>query len=249
MWWAVPVRPFLRWVAAATVLLAAAGCGGSPAEGPVNPPVDPAKRAAEVVAKLTDEDLAGQVLMPYAYGNHATEVSAGSRAGNQKLGKVDTPAQLIAKYRLGAVVLVSFSADDPTGATNPTTNVDSARQVRTLTDGLQDAARQLPAAAPLLIGIDQEYGAVTRIKSGMVQLPGPMALGAANRPDLTEAAWRAAGAELAAAGVTVNFAPVADVLGAAGSPVIGSRSYGMDPAVVSAQVSAAVRGLRAGGVA
>jgi beta-N-acetylhexosaminidase len=252
VWWAVPVRPFLRPVATAVVVatvLALAGCdSSSPGAVPVTP-TDPARRAADVVARLADEDLAGQVLMPYAYGHHATEVSAGSRAGNQKLGKVDTPAQLIAKYRLGALVLVSFSGDDPTGKTNPTTNVDSAGQVRVLTDGLQQAARQLPAAVPLLVGVDQEYGPVTRIRSGMVQLPGPMALAAAGRPELTEAAWRAAGTELAAAGVTVDFAPVADVLGPAGSQVVGSRSYGMDPTAVSAQVSAAVRGLRAGGVA
>jgi len=47
----------------------------------------------------------------------------------------------------------------------------------------------------------------------------------------------------------VDFAPVADVLGPAGSGVIGSRSYGSDPAQVGAQVAAAVRGLQAGGVA
>ena len=71
---------------------------------------------------------------------------------------------------------------------------------------------------------------VTRITTGVTQLPSAMAFGAAGDPRLTEAAWRAAGGELAAMGVNVDFAPVADVLGPAGSAVIGSRSYGSDPA-------------------
>jgi beta-N-acetylhexosaminidase len=254
-----------RWrLAAALVLLIAltSGCGsGSPA-GPAasHPPSpaspvpsasanDPAAQAAALVAKLKDEDLVGQVLMPYAYGSSATDVSAGSAAGNRKLAGVDTPAAMIAKYRLGGLILVGFSADDPTATTNPTTNVDSPAQVRALTGGLQAAAGKLPAKVPLLVGTDQEFGVVTRIKDGVTVLPSAMALGAAGQPKLTEAAWRAAGTELAALGVTVDFAPDADVLGAAGSGVIGSRSFGGDPRPAGEQVVAAVRGLQGAGVA
>ena len=59
-------------------------------------PADPAARAAALVATLADEDLVGQVLMPYAYGDSATEVSAGSAAGNRALAGVDTPAEMSA---------------------------------------------------------------------------------------------------------------------------------------------------------
>jgi beta-N-acetylhexosaminidase len=221
---------------------------------PPGPPVDPVARAAVLAAGLADEDLIGQVLMPYAHGSRADEVSAGSAAANRRLAGVDTPAQMITEYRLGGLILVGFSADDPTAATNPTTNVDSPAQVRELTTGLQAAAATLPVPLPLLIGTDQEYGVVTRIKSGIVQLPSALALGAAGDPALTERAWAAAGAELAALGINAVFAPVADVIddgvttGRAGG-AIGSRSYGSDPAAVAAQVAAAVRGLRAVGLA
>ena len=47
---------------------------------------------------------------------------------------------MIAKYRLGGLILVGFSADDPTGGNQPTTNVDNPAQVRELTAGLQAAA-------------------------------------------------------------------------------------------------------------
>ncbi|MEQ4302264.1 glycoside hydrolase family 3 protein [Plantactinospora sp. B6F1] len=242
--------------------LIVSGCAGSrtPAAGPASPAPattsasptaapDPAARAAQLVGTLADEDLVGQVLMPYAYGNSATTVSAGSAAGNRKLAGVRTPAEMIAKYRLGGLILVGFSADDPTSDTQPTTNVENPAQVRELTAGLQAAAGKLPAgAAGALIGIDQEFGVVTRISEGVTNLPSPMAFGAAGDPALTESAWRAAGTELAALGVNVDFAPSADVL-EANSRVIGSRSYGSDPLAAAAQVGAAVRGLQGAGVA
>ena len=113
---------------------------------------------------MSDADLAGQVLMPYAYGEAATLGRPASAAGNRKLAGVDTPAEMVARnIHLGGLILVSFSAGDPTGATNPTTNVEDPAQVRALTDGLQVAARALPGGAPLMIGTDQEYGVVTRV--------------------------------------------------------------------------------------
>ncbi|GAA4451724.1 glycoside hydrolase family 3 protein [Phytohabitans houttuyneae] len=251
----------LRTRTSLLVLLLAAGCQSSapapapsaspPSTGPIASPADtPAARAAALAAKLPDEDLVGQVLMPYAYGSSATDVTPGNKAGNRQLAGVDTPAEMVARYRLGGLILVGFSADDPTSQNQGTTNVDNAPQVRGLTTGLQAAHAKLAAgSAPLLIGTDQEFGVVTRIKTGVTALPSAMGAGAAGDPALTEAAWRAAGTELAALGVNVDFAPVADVLGNAGSTVIGSRSYGSDPTQVSAQVAGAVRGLQGGGVA
>lgn len=258
------IRRLIAGVAAGAVL-AAAGCSGDkrePAAAPsptpsaatptptAEPASDPAGRAAALVAQLTDEDLVGQVLMPYAYGSSATKVSGGSAAGNRKLAGVDTPAQMVEKFHLGGLILVGFSADDPTAGTNKTTNVDNPAQVRGLTSGLQGAAKRLPAgAAPMLVGTDQEFGVVTRISSGVTTLPSAMAFGAAGDAAGTQAAWGAAGVELAAMGVNVDFAPVADVLGGAGSAVIGSRSFGSDPKLAGDQVSGAVRGLSGAGVA
>ncbi|MGC4814635.1 glycoside hydrolase family 3 protein [Micromonospora sp. DT228] len=259
-------RPWRATVAvAALTALLASGCSGGPARptpttsplgasaapsGPAPTPAgDPAARAAALVATLSDEDLVGQVLMPYAYGDSATKVSAGSAAGNQALAGVDTPADMIAKYRLGGLILVGFSADDPTKGNQETTNVDNPKQVHDLTSGLRAAAGRLAAGpAPLLVGTDQEYGVVTRVTDGVTVLPSALAAGAAGDPKLTETAWRAAGAELAAMGINIDFAPVADVL-ATRSTVIGSRSYGADPKQAAAQVGGAVRGLQAEGVA
>ena len=227
------------------LLLTAGACG---AHGEAAPD-GPAAHAASAAAAMSDADLAGQVLMPYAYGSDATTVDKTSAAGNRNLAGVDTPAEMVAKFHLGGLILVSFTAQDPTGATNPTSNVESPAQVRKLTAGLQEAARQLPGGAPLLIGTDQEYGVVTRVTNGVTALPSAMAAGAAGRPALTEQAWKAAGEELAAMGITADFAPVADTLGPPANTVIGSRSFGGDPQANAQQVAAAVRGLASAGVA
>ncbi|MEV8515861.1 glycoside hydrolase family 3 N-terminal domain-containing protein [Dactylosporangium sp. NPDC051484] len=250
-------RRLLPPLTALALLLSACTDGGSGAtdpssSGPVSalvPSGDPAAQAAQVAGRLSDEELVGQLLMPYAYGNAADKVSSGSASANRNYAGAATPAEIVKKYHLGGLILVSSSADDPTAGTNMTTNVESPAQVAKLTAGLQQAALSLPARLPLLIGTDQEYGQVTRIRDGLVQLPSALAFGAAGDPAVTEAAWRAAGSELAAIGVNVDFAPDADVLGTQPGGVIGSRSFGSDPAKVAVQVAAAVRGLQSAGVA
>jgi beta-N-acetylhexosaminidase len=255
-------RTLWRARPAAVLALLMAGCGvpaaepGDPA-GPSNPQgadrtasagdgrlgaPAAAARAADLAAALADEDLVGQVLMPYVFGGAATDVPAPAAAANREYAAVATPAELVRRYRVGGVIL--FRRTDDTGAVTPTSNVAAPEQVRTLTHDLRAAA-----PLPLLVGIDQEYGVVARLVEGVTGLPTAMASGAAADPALTEAAWRVAGTELAALGVNVNFAPVADVLAGPDGGVIGSRSYGSDPALTATQVAAVVRGLQGTGVA
>lgn len=222
----------------AGLVLVVSGCGTAAHEPPAEAPKD---TPDSIVAAMSDEELAGQVLMPYAYGQDAEQVSDGAARANQKLAGVNTPAEMVAKLHLGGVVLVGFEAGDPTA--QDTANVVDPKQVRKLTDGLQKAAGK----TPLLIATDQEFGVVTRVKTGITLLPSAMAFGAADRPELTEAAWKTAGTDLAAMGINVDFAPVADVQGE--SNVIGSRSFGSDPDVVARQTAAAVKGLQSAGVA
>ncbi|MGH3750671.1 MAG: glycoside hydrolase family 3 N-terminal domain-containing protein, partial [Micromonosporaceae bacterium] len=209
--------------------------GDTPAPRRTGPPV---ARAAAIAKSLNQTQLVGQVLMPFVYGDHASKISDASAAANLEAYGASTPAKVLRRYQLGGLILVSQSAD-PTSSTNPTTNVDSPKQVRELTSGLQHAATKLGVARnagepmPLLIGTDQEHGVVTRIRDGMTLLPTAAGFGAAADPALTERAWKMGGGELSAVGVNVDFAPSADVIGSAGNQVIGSRSYGSDPAQVA----------------
>ncbi|HEV2141624.1 MAG TPA: glycoside hydrolase family 3 N-terminal domain-containing protein, partial [Candidatus Dormibacteraeota bacterium] len=136
-----------------------------------------------------------------------------------------------AKRGLGGVVLFAR-------------NVEDGAQLRRLVDSLHEAR------AGLLVAIDEEGGDVTRLeaRSGS-SYPGNLALGAAADPALTEAVARAIGGDLAARGIDVDLAPVADVNTDPRNPVIGVRSFGPDPVQVASQTAAWVKGLQSTGVA
>ena len=125
-------------------------------------------------------------------------------------------------------------------------NVESAAQVRRLTDAIQACA---PEGPPFLIAIDQEGGQLLGLGDGSTPFPGNMALGAAGDPDLTRRVAAAIGRELRAAGVNVNYAPVADLATNPANPALGVRSFGDDPAIVATHVAAFVSGLTSAGVA
>jgi beta-N-acetylhexosaminidase len=102
----------------------------------------------------------------------------------------------------------------------------------------------------LLVAADEEGGDVTRVwyDTGS-PYPGNAALGAVDDVALTERVHAAIGADLAALGVNLDLAPCLDVLAAPDNPVVGTRSFGADPALVARHGAAAVRGLQAAGVA
>jgi beta-N-acetylhexosaminidase len=118
-------------------------------------------------------------------------------------------------------------------------------------DGLAALTASLRAEADeLLLAIDEEGGDVTRLEwSEGSSYPGGAALGVVDDVELTERVARSIGAELATAGVNLDFAPVADVNVNPVNPVIGVRSFGSEPELVARHVAAFVRGLQANGVA
>jgi beta-N-acetylhexosaminidase len=125
-------------------------------------------------------------------------------------------------------------------------NISAPGQVSALTAALREAAA---GDAPVL-AIDEEGGDVTRVAyvDGS-PYPGNAALGIVDDTALTRAVHQAIGADLAALGINFDMAPCADVLGAADSPAIGTRSFGADTGLVSRHTAAAVAGLQDAGVA
>jgi beta-N-acetylhexosaminidase len=102
----------------------------------------------------------------------------------------------------------------------------------------------------VIVAIDEEAGDVTRIDAAAgSRFPGAAAIGRADDVALTEIVARQVGEMLAAAGVTLNFAPCADVAADPSNPVIGSRSFGDDPELVSRHSAAWVSGQQSVGVA
>ncbi|HUC59650.1 MAG TPA: glycoside hydrolase family 3 N-terminal domain-containing protein, partial [Streptosporangiaceae bacterium] len=135
-------------------------------------------------------------------------------------------------------------ADGLAGVTVYGPNIVGPEQLRELISDLR------AAAAEPVIAIDEEGGDVTRIAhlTGS-PYPGNAALGAVDDVALTEAVYLALGTDLASLGVNLNLAPSVDVNTAADNPVIGTRSFGADTALVARHAAAAVTGLQAAGVA
>ncbi|MGH1565021.1 glycoside hydrolase family 3 protein [Mumia sp. DW29H23] len=111
--------------------------------------------------------------------------------------------------------------------------------------------RTLSDLAPsLVLALDEEGGDVTRLHyaSGS-PYPGNAVLGRADDLPTTTAVARAIGAELKAGGLWLDLAPDADINSNPRNPVIGTRSFGADPALVARHTAAWVRGLQEQGVA
>jgi beta-N-acetylhexosaminidase len=123
-------------------------------------------------------------------------------------------------------------------------NIADPAQVAALTAVLRDAADEP------VIAVDEEGGDVTRIAhlTGS-PYPGNAALGAVDDTGLTTEIYRALGSDLADVGINVDLAPSADVNSADDNPVIGTRSFGPDTALVARHAAAAVTGLQSAGVA
>jgi beta-N-acetylhexosaminidase len=116
---------------------------------------------------------------------------------------------------------------------------------------LPELCAELKAVAPnVVLAVDEEGGDVTRleVETGS-SFPGAYALGIVDDVALTREVAAATAAELAAAGVTMNLAPVADVNSNPLNPVIGVRSFGSEPELVARHVAAFVEGTQSLGVA
>ncbi|GAA0982149.1 hypothetical protein GCM10009555_051560 [Acrocarpospora macrocephala] len=168
--------------------------------------------------------------MPVLYGSRADTPHQENRA---RFG-VGTPAQVIKKFHLGGMILFPGTG-----------NIVDAKQLAQLTAGLRAASPDVP----FLIGVDQENGLVSRLGDLVTKLPGAQTLGETGNPANARAAAKITGTELRALGISMDFAPVADVNVNPKNPVIGPRAYGSDPDLVADMVSAAVKGFHDSGIA
>ncbi|GAA2498387.1 glycoside hydrolase family 3 protein [Winogradskya humida] len=123
-------------------------------------------------------------------------------------------------------------------------NVETPAQVAALT-------AQLRAERPeVIVAIDEEAGDVTRFESRHgSSRPGNLGLGAIDDVELTGAVARDLGADLAQAGITLDYAPDTDVNNNPDNPIIGVRAFGAEPALVARHGAAWIRGLQESGVA
>ena len=202
---------------------------GSAPESPPEPTQDPDEptswgptvgevaQAQDLVAEMSTEEVAGQVIV-------------GRYAGTDPA----VPAAMVREHHLAGVCVTS-------------TNVTDDAQVRATTAAVTRAHAADGRDWPAVIGVDEEGGVVSHLRGIATEFPPFASAGAAvaqGEPGervVTEAA-RATSLELRDLGFTWVFAPVADVTIGAADPTIGSRSPSGDPALASRAVSAAVEG-------
>lgn len=103
---------------------------------------------------------------------------------------------------------------------------------------------QKQSKLPLIVGADFERGSSMRV-ANTAKFPHAMAYGAANDLDATRRTGAATARESRALGVHWVFAPVADVNNNPDNPIINTRSFGEDPALVAAHVKAYIEGAHA----
>lgn len=122
-------------------------------------------------------------------------------------------------------------------------NIESPGQLHALCRGLE-----YPAESPPLLAIDQEGGRVARLGAPVLKLPPMRDLARIATPDELRAVGAVLGRQLAAIGLTMDFAPVLDVDSNPANPVIGDRAFGSTAEAVAERALAFAAGLRAGGV-
>ncbi len=151
-----------------------------------------------------------------------------------------SPAQITALLakRVGNVILISGSSS-------------GRKAVHRVTSSL--SAKLIQAGVTPFISTDQEGGEVQRLTGpGFSKMPTALVQGTTTPAALRTASttW---GKQLAAAGVDLNLAPVADIVpkkdASTNQPIgIFDREYGHGPKVVANHVVAFVQGMNAGGV-
>jgi len=102
---------------------------------------------------------------------------------------------------------------------------------------------QALAKVPLMIGIDGEWGIGMRLDS-VDDFPKQMTLGAIQDNSYLFKMGQAVGKQCQSVGITLNFAPVADINSNPRNPVIGLRSFGEDRENVTNKSLAFMKGMQ-----
>jgi len=106
---------------------------------------------------------------------------------------------------------------------------------------------QKESKLPLLFAADFERGLSMRL-FGPTAFPAAMAFGAAGDPQLAREFGRISALETRAIGIQWNWFPIADVNSNPDNPIIDTRSFGEDPALVSKMVTAYIEGAHQAGM-
>lgn len=200
---------------------------GPPAEEPRFR--DYREQARSLAEALDDRSLAAQVIM----------------TGIDGKGALTAPMEdILRDVPAGGAMLFRHNLDtDPAGVRRFTAEIS-----RIIRDGEESGI------APF-IAVDHEGGQVHRFGPGVGRLPPPLSYGELAQREGRDRALgavregaRQSGRELRDLGITLNFAPVVEVLTEENRPFLEDRSYGPEGEFTQAAAAAFIRGMEEGGI-
>lgn len=186
--------------------------------------------AEEILAGMTLEEKVGQMFIasPDAVKN-----------GGKSITKLTGPMKKkLASYNLGGLIMFDR-------------HIKSPSQIQSFNKALMKASYEY-SGLPMFIAVDEEGGSVTRIahnsKFKVTKFKTMKAIGKTGKTSKAKKVGKTIGAYLKKYGFTVDFAPVADTLTDPKNKVIGNRSFGTKPSLVSKMVSAEIDGFHTSGI-
>jgi len=192
---------------------------------PVQLDRDGEKWVQKTLKKMTLEQKVGQMIMPLKQADFMN-------VNSTEFLKL---RDLVQKYHLGGITLT-------VKAEGPFLYKNYPYEAAAWTNALQEASE-----FPLIFTADFERGLSMRLHGGTV-FPHAMAFGAARDVANAEAFGRITAMESRAIGVHWNFFPDSDVNSNPANPIINTRSFGEDPALVGDLTAAYIHGAHAGGM-
>lgn len=129
--------------------------------------------------------------------------------------------------------------------------IGSWTELSLLTDGsLAEITASPTGPLPLAVSVDEEGGRVSRLSKLIGPSPSAKELARTRSVEQVRELAAERGRKMADLGITVDFAPVVDVVdaGTDDDTVIGDRSFGADPAKVTEYAGAYAQGLREAGL-
>jgi beta-N-acetylhexosaminidase len=175
---------------------------------------------AAYVAKMTDEEKVGQMVMAITHDGPDGMPNDETRRSIQDL-------------KIGSVL------------TSEPANPGLAARY---SNRIQQWSKDTRLGLPLLVSGDFEFGTTHNVREGTTPLPNAMGLGAARDPKLARAAASITAAEAKAMGFQWNYAPVADVNTNPTNPIIGVRSFGERTDLVTRLVETQARAYEKAGI-
>ncbi|MBR5816909.1 MAG: hypothetical protein IKY38_05740 [Anaerotignum sp.] len=212
------MKKILSILLTASMALGLTACGGAETKPVAKDEVSKEEYIQAIIDDMDAAEKAGQLIM------------ADFRTNADGTGMAvlsDEAKQALQEYHVGGVILFAE-------------NLDTKEQTQQLTADLQEAAD-----LPLLIGIDEEGGLVSRLKKS--NIPHETFPDAAEMEDAAYAG-KTIGMELAELGINVDFAPVADVNTNPDNPVIGTRAFSSDPQAAATKVAEFIAAIEETGV-